>query len=110
MIALPITVVLIVALILGVVFAARVGVRQDRVARSVPAKPGASSALAIVAFIAAFLIPPLGIGLGHYALHKIGLGHAKGREWADGALGVGYFLLILEVGAFLLFSLTQPWF
>ena len=110
MIQMPLTVVIIIGVIVVVLFLARVGLQQDRAVRNVPPRPGTTSVLAIVAFIVAFLVPPIGVILGHTALYRIGIGKARGRHWADGALGVGYFLIIIEVILFLLWYMREPWF
>lgn len=110
MIALPVSVVIIVAVMIAVAFLARYGWKQDRVARDVPPKPGATSTLAVAALVLAFLLPLVGVILGHVALYRIGTGQATGRRWADGALGVGYFLIIVELILLLIVAPSLRWF
>ena len=103
-------VLLIIPLMLGVLLLARYGLKQDRVARAVPPKPGSTSGLAIAAFVLAFLVPVVGVVLGHVALHRIGRGLARGRPWADRALVVGYVLILVEVLLVLIFYPGLRWF
>jgi hypothetical protein len=110
MIALPISVVVVVFAALLVLFLARQGFKQNRVARDVRPGPGATSKLAILALIVAFLVPPIGVVLAHIALFRIGTGAARGRLWADRALWVGYILLLVELVLFLAFYRGTVWF
>lgn len=110
MIALPIYVVLVVVVLVAIVFLARFGLRQDRAARRVSPKPGASAALPVIALVAAFLLPPLGIALGHLALYRITIGAATGRRVADWALIVGYGLLVVELITLMVLAGTFSWF
>ena len=100
---------LIIPVILVVLLLARQAFKMDRVARNVAPKPGATSALPISAFIVAFPLPVVGVILGHIALFHIGTGNATGRHWADGALGVGYFLIIVETALLLIFYPSLRW-
>lgn len=95
-------VLLIIPVMLVILGLARYGYRQDRRTLGVPPKEGATSTLPVVALIAAILLPPVGVVLGHVALHRIALGTATGRKLADAALVVGYALLAVEVLVLLL--------
>ena len=106
----PITIILIVAVAIASIFLIRYGVRQDRIARNVPAKPGATSVLAIISLVVAFLVPPVGVLLGHITLYRIGQGRATGRKIADAALAVGYALLLVELVFFLILYPGLRWF
>lgn len=106
----PITIILIVALAIAAIFLIRYGVKQDRIARNVVPKPGATSVLAIIALVVAFLVPPVGVLLGHIALFRIGQGRATGRKIADAALAVGYALLFVELVFFLILYPGLRWF
>lgn len=110
MIALPIYVVLVLAVLVAVVFLARVGVRQDRAARRVSPKAGATGTLPVIALVAAILLPPLGIALGHLALYRITIGEATGRRVADWALIVGYGLIVVELITLMVLAGTLSWF
>jgi len=105
-----ISAVIVVAVVFASLLLIRFGVKQDQVARDARARPGARSILAITAFIVACVIPPIGVLLGHISLFRIGTGQDRGRHWAEGALWMGYFLLISEVVVFLLVQGREPWF
>lgn len=110
MIALPVYVVLVLAVLVAVVFLGRLGVRQDRAARRVSSRPGATGTLATVALVTAVLLPPLGVALGHLALYRIAIGEATGRRIADWALIVGYGLIVAELIILMVLAGTLRWF
>lgn len=94
---------LIIPVVLVILGFARFGYRQDRRALAVPAKPGAMSALPIVALVLAILLPLVGVILAHVSLYRIALGLSTGRRIADAALVVGYALIAVEVLLLLIF-------
>lgn len=108
--AYPITVIVVVAIIIGIVFLLRFGLRQDRRVRDVRAKPGASKKLAITALVVAFIVPPVGALLGHVALYRIGTGVARGRQIAENALFIGYGLWVLEMLTYVVLYPGLRWF
>lgn len=100
---------LIIPLVLVILGLARFGYRQDRRAVAVPPKAGATSSLPITALVFAIVLPPIGVILGHVALHRIALGASTGRRLADYALTIGYTLLTIEVLLLLVFYPGFGW-
>ena len=94
---------LIIPVALLILGFARFGYKQDRVAVGVPAKPGATGVLPVVALVFAIVLPLVGVILAHIALRRIALGTSTGRRIADAALIVGYALLAVEVLLLLIF-------
>ena len=110
MAAYSLMIIVVVAIMIALAFFARRSAALERRVRDVPAKPGATSVLSITAFVAAVILPPLGIILGHLALFRVGLGEARGRAWATRALWVGYLLLAVELVVLVVLYPGLRWF
>ncbi len=100
---------IIIVAAIGLLLIIRFGVAQNSAARNVTPRSGSSSVLAVIAFILAFPVPPVGVAIGHISLYRIGIGAATGRHLADAALWVGYFLLALEFAAVLIAYSSNSW-
>jgi hypothetical protein len=94
----PITIVVIIAAAIALVFLFRLGIRQNAAAATAGDNPDATGSLAVLAFVMALILPVIGVILAHLTLARIRRGEAAGRPWAFAALWVGYLLIAIELG------------
>jgi len=97
----PITIIVIIAAAIALVFLLRIGIRQNAAAAAVEENPDATGSLAVLAFIVALILPVIGVILAHLTLARVRRGEAAGRIWAYTALWVGYVLIAVELGVLL---------
>ena len=107
--AYPITIVLIVAGAIALIFLLRFGIRQNAAASAVDPNPDATGALAVLSFVLALILPVIGVVLGHVTLSRIAHGQASGRSFAYAALWVGYALIVFEVAVVIFLYQNNYW-
>ena len=107
--AYPITIVLIVAGAIALIFLLRFGIRQNAAASAVDPNPDATGALAVLSFVLALILPVIGVVLAHVTLSRITRGEASGRVFAFAALWVGYGLLTLELAVVVFLYQNNYW-
>ena len=105
----PITIVVIVAGAIGLVFLLRLGIRQNAAAAAVDPNPDATGALAVLSFVVALILPVIGVVLAHVTLSRIAHGQASGRSFAYAALWVGYALIVFEVAVVIFLYQNNYW-
>ena len=105
----PITIVIVLAGAIGLVFLIRFGIRQNAAAAAAEPAPDASGALAVLSFVTALILPVIGVVLAHITLASIARGQAGGRAFAYAALWVGYLLIVLEVGVVIYLYQSNYW-
>lgn len=105
----PITIVVILAGAIALVFLLRLGSRQNAAAAAVDPNPDATGALAVLSFILALILPVLGVVLAHVTLSRIAHGQASGRSFAYAALWAGYGLLVFELGVVIFLYQSNYW-
>jgi len=93
----PITIIVVLAGAIALVFLLRLGIRQNAAAAAVDPDPDATGALSVLSFVMALILPVIGVILAHVTLARIAQGRASGRAFAYAALWVGYVLIALEL-------------
>jgi uncharacterized membrane protein len=105
----PITIVLIVAGAIALIFLLRFGIRQNAAAAAVDPNADATGALAVLSFVVALILPVIGVVLGHVTLARIARGQASGRVFAYASLWVGYALIVFEVAVIVVLYQNNYW-
>jgi NADH:ubiquinone oxidoreductase subunit 6 (subunit J) len=105
----PITIVVILAGAIGVIFLLRFGIRQNAAAAARDPESDAPGSLAVLSFVTALILPVIGVVLAHVTLNRIIRGQAGGRIFAYSALWVGYLLIVLELGVLVYLYETNYW-
>ena len=105
----PITIIVILAAAIGIIFLLRFGMRQNAAAQRATPPPEATSVLAILSLVAAIIVAPIGVVVAHVALSRIASGEAGGRRFAWAALWVGYVLIAIELVTVLVIYQNKYW-
>lgn len=105
----PITVIVILAAAIGVLFLLRFGIRQNAAAQRATPLPEATSVLSILSLVIAIIVAPIGVVLAHVALFRIAAGEAAGRRFAWAALWIGYVLIATELVTVLVIYQNNYW-